>query len=432
MSDMRVNRADRRQPGFELVDLETLVADDHRVRSVWSFVEALDLGMFYERIRARGETPGRPASDPRILLALWLYATLDGIGSARAVARLCEYHVIYRWICGGVGINHSLLSAFRIEGGEFLDQLMSRTLATLIEEGLLDRDEVITDGTKVRASASRTSMRRKPRIEQIEAEVARRIATLKQEIDDDPGQVERRRKSRQHAAAQERAKRVKAALDKFTKRETERSARTKTHPGAAAKDVLAEPRVSVSDPDARLMRMADGAVRPCYNVQVATASGFIVAITPTDRRNDRGLAPEMVAEVERRCGVSPRRLLADIGAMTESDIVGFAQTHPEMQVFAPPKTCAPNAKPASRARYARKLASQPECLKTWRARMESAEGKSVYKRRSNTEHAHAGMKNCGFGRMLVRGLEKVRTVCLLHAIAYNLSLAISRRAAIAA
>jgi len=169
---MRVNRADRRQPAFELVDLETLVPDDHRVRSVWSFVEALDLGMFYDQIKARGETPGRPATDPRILLALWLYATLDGIGSARAVARLCAHHVIYRWICGGVGVNRFILSAFRIDSGTFLDQLMTRTLAALIEEGLLSLDEVITDGTKVRASASRTSMRRKPRIEQIEAELA--------------------------------------------------------------------------------------------------------------------------------------------------------------------------------------------------------------------------------------------------------------------
>src|ERR1700719_2086650 len=133
MNDMRLNRADRRQAGFELVDLEALVPDDYRVRSIWSFVETLDLSVFYDRIKARGETAGRPATDPRILLALWLYATLEGIGSARAVARLCEYHVIYRWICGGVGVNHSILSAFRIEGGEFLDQLMSRSFAAVVE-----------------------------------------------------------------------------------------------------------------------------------------------------------------------------------------------------------------------------------------------------------------------------------------------------------
>jgi transposase len=432
MDNKRINRADRRQPAFELVDLEALVPDDHRVRSIWSFVEALDLGVFYDRIKACGETPGRPASDPRVLLALWLYATAEGIGSARAVERLCDYHVIYRWICGGVGVNHALLSAFRIDSGVFLDQLMTRTLAALIEEGLINLDEVITDGTKVRASASVASMRRKPRIEQIEADLAARIATLKQELDADPATAERRCKSRRLAADKARARRVSAALDKFADHEKEAAKRAETHPGAAAKSVPDEPRVSLSDPDARSMRMADGAVRPCYNVQVATASGFIVAIEPTDRRNDRGLAPQVIKQVERRCGAAPRRLLADLGAMTEADIKGFADSHPGMKVYAPPKACAPNAKPESRVRYERKLASQPDCLKDWRTRMQGAEGKAVYKRRSNTEHAHAGMKNCGFGYMPVRGMTKVRTVCLLQAIVYNLNLATHRRRAIVA
>jgi hypothetical protein len=146
-------------------------------------------------------------------------------------------------------------------------------------------------------------MRRKPRIE---AELTTHIATMKQEIDADPTTAEHRRKSRQLAAATERAKRVSAALGKFADHAKEAARRAETHPGAAAKSVPDEPRVSLSDPDARSMRMADGAVRPCYNVQVATASGFIVAIEPTDRRNDRGLAPE---QVERRCGTAPCRLL---------------------------------------------------------------------------------------------------------------------------
>jgi hypothetical protein len=222
---------------------------------------------------------------------------------------------------------------------------------------------------------------------------------------------------------------VKAASEKFAEREAERSARAKGHPGAAAGLKPDAPRVSTSDPDARLMKMADGATRPCYNVQVGTAQEFVVAIQPTDRGNDRGLAPGVVAELERRCGQAPSRRLADTTAMTEDDIVGFAASHPGMAVFAPPKGCSETAKPASRARYERKLAHQPQCLKDWRARMASDAGKTVYARRSQTEHPHARMKNCGFGRMLVRGLEKVRAVCLLHAVAHNLILAACRRAA---
>jgi transposase len=172
MMEVRIREAERGQPGFELVDLESLIVDDHPVRAVWSFVEGLDLGWFYDRIKARGETPGRPATDPRILLALWLYATVDGVGSARALDRLCVHHSIYRWICDGVSVNHSMLSAFRIDSGDFLDRLLTQSLAALMAEGLITLDEVITDGTKVRAAASRSSMRRVERLTELETEAA--------------------------------------------------------------------------------------------------------------------------------------------------------------------------------------------------------------------------------------------------------------------
>ena len=175
------------------------------------------------------------------------------------------------------------------------------------------------------------------------------------------------------------------------------------------------------------MRMADGAVRPAYNVQVASACGFVVATEPTERHNDRGLAPATVTQIERRCGKPPSRLLADVGAMTATDITGFAGSHPKMQVFSPPPARKEVSKPESKARYERNRAAEPPCLKDWRARMDSDDGKTVYKRRSNTEHVHARMKNRGFGRMVLRGLCKVRIACLLHAIAHNLIWAISRR-----
>jgi transposase len=430
--DIRIRQAERRQTGFELVDLESLVVDDHPVRSVWSFVEGLDLQVFYDRIKARGETPGRAATDPRVLLALWLYATADGIGSARALARLCEHHTIYRWICGGVGVNHTMLSEFRLDSGEFLDRLLTSSLAALMKEGLITLDEVITDGTKVRAAASRSSMRRRQSLSELEEKARTRVAELKQELEADSAAGERRLSKRRLSAAEDRARRVAAALAK--------------HPAAASKDEAdqtkeEEPpaagksgknpkqeRVSTTDPDAPLMKMADGAVRPAYNVQVASACGFVVAIEPVQRRNDRGLAPAMVAQVEQRCGKLPDRLLADTGAMTAADIVMIAQTHPSVQVFSPPPARKEASKPQSKARYERNRAAEPQCLKEWRARLDSEEGQAVYKRRSNTEHVHARLKNRGFGRMVLRGLAKVRIACLLHAVTHNMMWALSRRA----
>jgi len=435
--DIRIRRAERRQAGFELVDLEGLVVDDHPVRAVWSFVEGLDLQSFYDRVKARGETPGRPATDPRILLGLWLYATADGIGSARALARLCEHHTIYRWICGGVGVNHTMLSEFRLDSGEFLDGLLTRSLAALMQEGLITLDEVITDGTKVRAAASRSSMRRRKTLMDLEEKARTRVAELKQELETDSAAGERRLSKRRLSAAEDRARRVAAALANHPaaakgtqKPQNEGDGPPPAHGKSGKK--LKEERVSTTDPDAPLMKMADGAVRPAYNVQVASACGFVVAIEPVQRRNDRGLAPAMVAQVEQRCGKLPDRLLADTGAMTAADIATLAQTHPSIQVFSPPPARKEASKPESKARYKRNRAAEPQCLKEWRARMDSEEGQAVYKRRSNTEHVHARLKNRGFDRMVLRSLVKVRVACWLHAVTHNLMWAISRRAALTA
>jgi transposase len=430
--DIRIRQAERRQTGFELVDLESLVVEDHPVRAVWSFVEGLDLQVFYDRIKARGETPGRPATDPCILLALWLYATADGIGSARSLARLCEHHTIYRWICGGVGVNHTMLSEFRVESGEFLDRLLTSSLAALMKEGLITLDEVITDGTKVRASASRSSMRRRQTLVQLEEKARTRVAELKQELEADSAAGERRVSKRRLTAAEDRARRVAAALARHpaTPPKQEKDRRDRDAPASASGKADKKPkeeRASTTDPDAPLMKMADGAVRPAYNVQVTSACGFIVAIEPGQRRNDRGLAPAMVAQVEQRCGKLPDRLLADTGAMTAADIVTIANTHPSVQVFSPPPARKEGSKAESKARYERNRAAEPQCLKEWRARMEGEEGPVVYKRRSNTEHVHARLKNRGFGRMVLRGLAKVRIVCLLHAVTHNMMWALSHR-----
>jgi hypothetical protein len=305
-----------------------------------------------------------------------------------------------------------------------------------MKEGLITLDEVITDGTKVRAAASRSSMRRRQTLVELEEKARIRVAELKQELEADSAAGERRLSKRRLSAAEDRARRVAAALAK--------------HPAATPKDEkdqneeddppLAgggkggkkpkEERVSTTDPDAPLMKMADGAVRPAYNVQVASACGFVVAIEPVQRRNDRGLAPAVVAQVQQRCGKLPTRLLADTGAMTAADISTLAQTHPSMQVFSPPPACKASSKPESKARYERNRAAEPQCLKEWRARMDSEEGQAVYKRRSNTEHVHARLKNRGFERMALRGLAKVRIVCWLHAVTHNLMWAISRRRAL--
>src|SRR5258708_14334704 len=88
----RLATADRTQVRVLMVDPDGLVPDDDPVRAVWSFVERLALSAFYEPIKSVEGNPGLPAIDPKILMALWIYATLDGIGSALDLALLCELH----------------------------------------------------------------------------------------------------------------------------------------------------------------------------------------------------------------------------------------------------------------------------------------------------------------------------------------------------
>ena len=208
-----------------------------------------------------------------MVLAIWLYATVEGIGSARAVDRLCQQHAAYRWLAGGVPINHDLLAAFRRENATLLDRLLTQSITGLVAEKLISLEELAIDGTNepapakagVRACAGRGSMSKRKRLEKIDKTVAERVAALKAELDQDPAEPERRRKQRALHAAEERARRVERAQQKLVELVAEQSERAKTHPKEEA--AKGEPKVSVSDPEVRVMRLADGAVAPAWNVQ---------------------------------------------------------------------------------------------------------------------------------------------------------------------
>ena len=191
----RYQVADRGQLRWDMVDLESQLASDHRARVVWAFVEGLDLSALYAGILAREGEPGRPPPDPRIYLALWLYATLEGVGSARQLDRLCERDVAYRWLCGGVGMNYHGLSDFRVAHAVVLDRLLTESLTALLAEGVVRLDEVAIDGTKVRASAGKSSFRGADKLAALEEASRRRVEQLKAEVQGDPAASERRRRA---------------------------------------------------------------------------------------------------------------------------------------------------------------------------------------------------------------------------------------------
>src|SRR5262249_11940419 len=153
-----------------------------------------------DQVRSRQGGPGHPALDPRLAVALWLYATLEGVGSARALAWLCSEHNAFRWIAGGVSVNHHTLADFRTGHPGFLDDLLTRSVAVLREQDLVDLNRVAIDGLRVRACAGAASFRRRQTLEEHLAEARDQVARLKEEVDDDPAAG-----SRQQAAAKERA-----------------------------------------------------------------------------------------------------------------------------------------------------------------------------------------------------------------------------------
>ena len=323
----RVQRPNRAQLELRPVDLESLLPADHRARIVWAFVEGLDLTALYGAIRAVEGGAGRPAIDPAILMALWLHATLEGVGSARALERLCEQHDAYRWIAGGVSVNYHTLAEFRVAHGEVLDRLLTTSVATLMAEGLVELTRVAQDGIRVRAHAGAASFRRRARLETCLAEATAQVAALKQEVHDDPGATARRQEAARQRAGRERQERVAKALAQLP--ELEAKKRT-----AADK---AQVRASTTDPEARVMKMADGGFRPAFNGEFATTTGtqVIVGVEATNVGSDRGALVPMVEQLAGRYGQGPAEMLVDGGFASHEAIEQVSAPEMGCTVYAP-------------------------------------------------------------------------------------------------
>lgn len=407
----RVQEPVRDQVALVMSDLDALVGPDHPVRRVWAFVEGLDLSALYAAIRVREGTVGRAAIDPKILMALWLFAAIDGVGSARAVARLCTTSAPYRWLCGGVGVNHHALSDFRVAHTDFLDEVLATSVAVLAAKGLVQLEELAQDGMRLRASAGASSFRRLPTLGKAMKQARKRIARLKRELDDDPDAGNRRRRAAEERAAREAEERVAKALEEMERLKAERE-RARNKP-------TREPRVSTTDPEARVIKMADGGFRPGWNAQVVSdpLNQVVVAVDVTASSSDRGLVRPMIERVRRRFGRSPKRWLADGGYTDRADIDWAAS--PEgggVKVYSP----LPRSKHKNRPPEAPRPDDGPGAV-DWRRRMATPTGKAIYRHRAQCECIHAHWRRQGLVQVLVRGAEKVRAVLLWHAIAHNIT-----------
>ena len=424
----RVVVANRAQLSWDLINPDGWLAPDHRARLVVGFVETLDLTVLYDKVEAREGTAGRPAADPAVLFALWLLATMEGVGSARELDRLTSQDLAYRWVACGVPVNYHGLADFRVAHADVLDDLLTKSLAAFLAEGLFDADEIVVDGTKIIASAGKSSYQRALRLDEAEAAAKARVAALKAEVDADPAASSKRTQAARARGLRETQERIEKARGKLAEIEAEKAKRAKRSPKEVAGQK--EARASLTDPQARRMRCADGAVRASYNVQIAatTDHGFVTTIMATDRRNDSGLVRPMLEESEQRLGRPIKRVLADTGFAQIDDIAALSsRREAPVGVYIHPPRDRTDVKPATLLVRQREREREPQTIKDWRQRMTTNEAEVIMKKRRRIERINANFKNRGFGTLLVRGLAKVQTIGLWHALAHNLTIALRLR-----
>jgi transposase len=414
----RVKRAQRDQVEFRACCWNDLLPEGHQARIVWDYVERLDLSALYERIKAVERRPGQSAIDPRILFALWLYATLRGVGSARELDRRCDPErgeVAFQWICGGVSVNYHTLADFRTAHVELLDRTLTASVAVLRQEGLVTLDRVAQDGMKVRASAGAASFRRRGTLEGHLAEAREQIAALKAELDADPAAANRRQEAARQRAARERAERLQKALEQLAEVEAKKKPSEKE-----------KARTSTTDGEARVMKMGDGGYRPAYNVQLATdtQTQVITGVDVTNSGGDQGKMAPMVEQHEERYDKPPDEMLVDGGFAKKDDITKVSPPEGKTTVYAPVQ----KSKKDDLDPHTPREGDSPEVAE-WRVRMATEEAKQIYKERAATaECVNAIARNRGLQQFRVRGSPKVRAVILWYVLAHNLMRAVALRA----
>ena len=405
--DARTNKPERYQIEYRDLSLDQWLDADHRVRIVWAYIQSLDLSSTYREIRAVAGSAGRNAVDPRILFALWLFATIEGVTSARRLAELSKRDIAYLWICGGVSVNHNLLSQFRVSAGDRLEQLMVESIGALVHQNLVTLDEVTQDGMVVRANAGSSSFRTADTLQQAVGQAQAHLDQLKAEPSDN--QSHDRREAAQQRAAEDRLKRVSQAAAEAAKLQAQRE--------ASKSKAKSEVRASTTDPEARVMKMGDGGFRPAFNTQFATdvETKLIVGVDLVNQGSDSGLMKPMFDQLHENYQVYPQNYFVDGRFVKNEDIthMGEHQTKVYGPLYMEQKQLAQGQDPSAAKR------GDSPAMAEFRARMGTAEAKQTYKKRSLAEFPNADCRNRNLYQFSVRSQVKAKAQLLWHVVTFN-------------
>ena len=314
----RYEAINREQLCWRVVDVERLIVEEHPARAIWEFVGQLDMSGYREEVRAVEGKAGRPGWEPRLLISLWVYAYSEGVGSARAIEQQCEWEPGYQWLTGASVVNAHTLSDFRVKHEKALKELFVQVLGLLSADGLITLERVMQDGTKIRAKAATDSFRRKERVEQALKQAQEQVEAVEAMSEEE---TSRRVAQARKRAARERQERLKRALEEFEKLAEEGSGKDPE-----------KRRVSTSDPQARVMKQADGGFAPSYNVQVNTdaKNAVVVAVGVVQAGNDFEQLQPGIDRVEQNLGQIPQQVVSDGGFVSRDNIVAMKERGVEL------------------------------------------------------------------------------------------------------
>jgi len=307
----RLRPINRNQMILHPVDIEYLVPEDHEVRAIWELVGSLDLSCYYDHVESVEGNAGAPAFDPRLLISLWIYAYSKGVSSAREIARLSEYDPAYQWLTGMRPVSYHTLADFR-SANNSLHELFIEVLAMLTKEGLVTMERVMHDGTRITASAGRDTFRKEETIREHLVRASARVLAMEEASEEE---ITPRIKKARERAVRERKERLSRALDQLEKiRSQKRSTQTK---------------VSITDPECRIMGQPDGGYAPSYNVQISTDAEekVIVGVSISQSPADQTLLPSALDEIKKTTGTDPGQLVVDAGFTTRDTIVTADERH---------------------------------------------------------------------------------------------------------
>lgn len=416
----RIRYAVRNQVQFTINSLDELIPQEHRVRDVWEYVCQLDISTFYDQIKVLEDCKGPPTADPRILLSLWLYAMLEGIVSARRIARLCNEHHAYIWLCGGVSINYHSLSDFRIKNPEGFRTLLQESIALMWKSGVFHPDEVAQDGTRVKANAGFSSYRTEKTLNEYLIEANNRIRALEEENLQNPSALSLREKSARKRAANEREERITKAREELKVYKEERILSSKKNHNNLKEEDVEKLRSSVTDSECRKMKMGDGGFRLAYNIQFATSvdKKIILGVDVVNTLDPGTLVPMMqqVEKTLKQVGCSmPTKWLVDSAYANNNDMQNAENHFPNTTIYSAPTSSQKGVDPLEPRKK-----DKPAMVKL-RERMKFDDAKKTYSKRGHTaEFANAVAKARGMGEFLVRGITKVTNMALLCAVVHNM------------